>query len=133
MHNMNHWVHFLFTITMFVWLISHQQQYFSLRTNQPPVSSTFLSEQISTSHLPPAKRTDCILTGGTVTMAATRGVESLLLAENCKQLLFPVDCKRDSNQVLCWGICNGGTPPGGPYAKPGIDCVAAGCQCTYCM
>jgi hypothetical protein len=37
------------------------QQYFSLRTNQPPAISQqyFLSEQISTSHQPPAKRTGC--------------------------------------------------------------------------
>jgi hypothetical protein len=33
------------------------QQYFSLTTNQQPASSTFLSEQTSTSHQPPAKRT----------------------------------------------------------------------------
>jgi hypothetical protein len=33
------------------------QLYFSLRTNQPPANSTFLSAQISTSHRPPAKRT----------------------------------------------------------------------------
>jgi hypothetical protein len=38
-------------------LSATSQQYFSLRTNQPPASSTFLSEQISTSHQPPAKRT----------------------------------------------------------------------------
>jgi hypothetical protein len=43
------------THALFVWLISHQ--YFSLRTNQQPVSSTFLSEQTSTSHQPPANRT----------------------------------------------------------------------------
>jgi hypothetical protein len=71
--------------TLLAWLISHQpavlfsqnksainQQYFSLRTNQPstsstflseqishqqPASSIFLSEQISTSHQQPAKRT----------------------------------------------------------------------------
>jgi hypothetical protein len=36
-----------------------QSRYFSLRTNRPqqPASSTFLSEQISTNHQPPAKRT----------------------------------------------------------------------------
>jgi hypothetical protein len=33
------------------------QQYFSLRTNQQLASNTFLSQQISTSHQPPAKRT----------------------------------------------------------------------------
>jgi hypothetical protein len=33
-------------------LSATSQQYFSLRTNQQPVSSTFLSEQISTSHQP---------------------------------------------------------------------------------
>jgi hypothetical protein len=32
------------------------QQYFSLRTNQPPTNSTFLSEQTNTIHQPPAKR-----------------------------------------------------------------------------
>jgi hypothetical protein len=42
---------------LFVWLISISQQYFSLRTNQQLASSTFLSQQISTSHQPPAKRT----------------------------------------------------------------------------
>jgi hypothetical protein len=33
-------------------LSATSQQYFSLRTNQQPASSTFLSEQISTSHQP---------------------------------------------------------------------------------
>jgi hypothetical protein len=33
-------------------LLATSQQYFSLRTNQPPASSTFLSEQISISHQP---------------------------------------------------------------------------------
>jgi hypothetical protein len=42
-------------------LSATSQQYFSLRTNQPPASSAFLSEQISTSHQPPAKRTGCKL------------------------------------------------------------------------
>jgi hypothetical protein len=37
------------------------QQYFSLGTNQPPASSTLLSEQISTSHQSPANRTGCRL------------------------------------------------------------------------
>jgi hypothetical protein len=37
-------------------LSATSQQYFSLTTNQPPASSTFLSEQISTSHQQPAKR-----------------------------------------------------------------------------
>jgi hypothetical protein len=37
--------------------------YFSLGTNQPPATSQqyFLSEQTSTSHQPPAKRTGCYL------------------------------------------------------------------------
>jgi hypothetical protein len=39
--------------SLFAWLISHH----SLRTNQQPASSTFLSEQTCTSHQPPAKRT----------------------------------------------------------------------------
>jgi hypothetical protein len=33
------------------------QQYFSLRTNQQLAINTFISQQISTSHQPPAKRT----------------------------------------------------------------------------
>jgi hypothetical protein len=37
------------------------QEYFSLKTNQQPANSTFLSEQTSTSHQPPAKRTCCIM------------------------------------------------------------------------
>jgi hypothetical protein len=37
------------------------QQYFSLRTNQPSATSTFLSEQTSTSHQPPTKRTGCTI------------------------------------------------------------------------
>jgi hypothetical protein len=42
-------------------LSATSQQYFSLRTNQPPATSqsTFLSQQISTSHQPPAKRIGC--------------------------------------------------------------------------
>jgi hypothetical protein len=36
-------------------LSATSQQYFSLKTNQQPASSTFLSEQTSTSHQPPAK------------------------------------------------------------------------------
>jgi hypothetical protein len=55
-------------------LSATSQRYFSLRTNQPPatstflseqtshqqpVNSTFLSEQISTSHQPPTNRTGC--------------------------------------------------------------------------
>jgi hypothetical protein len=43
-------------------LSATSHQYFSLRTNQLPATSTnssFLSEQISTSHQPPAKRTCC--------------------------------------------------------------------------
>jgi hypothetical protein len=47
---------FLFTACSFR-LSATNQQYFSLRTNQQPASSTFLSEQTSTSHQPPAKRT----------------------------------------------------------------------------
>jgi hypothetical protein len=45
----------------FVPLISHQPAVFFLRTNQPSVISQqyFFSEQISTSHQPPAKRTGC--------------------------------------------------------------------------
>jgi hypothetical protein len=43
---------------MFAWLVSHQPAVlFSLRANQPPATTTFLSEQTSTSHQPPAKRT----------------------------------------------------------------------------
>jgi hypothetical protein len=38
------------TCAMFAWLIS--QQYFSLTTNKPPATSTFLSQQISISHQP---------------------------------------------------------------------------------
>jgi hypothetical protein len=40
-------------------LSATSQQYFSLRTNQQPANSTFLSEQTSTSYQSPAKRTDC--------------------------------------------------------------------------
>jgi hypothetical protein len=45
--------------TLFAWLISHQPSVlFSEQTShQQPASGTFLSEQISTSHQPPAKRT----------------------------------------------------------------------------
>jgi hypothetical protein len=39
-------------------LSATSQQYFSLRTNQPPASSSLLSEQTSTSHQPPANRTE---------------------------------------------------------------------------
>jgi hypothetical protein len=47
---------------LFVWLISHQSgvlfsQNKSATSHQQSASSTFLSEQISTSHQPPAKRT----------------------------------------------------------------------------
>jgi hypothetical protein len=42
-------------------LSATSQEYFSFRTNQQPASSTFLSKQTSTSHQPPAKRTDWIL------------------------------------------------------------------------
>jgi hypothetical protein len=38
------------------------QQYFSLRTNQTPATSTFLSEQTSTSHEPPTNPTRWQLT-----------------------------------------------------------------------
>jgi hypothetical protein len=37
-------------------LSATSQQYFYFRTNQQPASSSFPSEQISTSHQPPAKR-----------------------------------------------------------------------------
>jgi hypothetical protein len=43
-------------IALFVWLISHQPAI--LFSQNKSASSTFLSEQISTSHQPPAKRTD---------------------------------------------------------------------------
>jgi hypothetical protein len=43
-------------------LSATSQQYFSLRTNPSPTSSTFLSEQISTNHRPPAKQTGCRFT-----------------------------------------------------------------------
>jgi hypothetical protein len=41
----------------FVWLISHQPTV--LFSQNKPAISTFLSEQISSSHQPPAKRTGC--------------------------------------------------------------------------
>jgi hypothetical protein len=46
--------------SLFVWLISHQPAvlFFSEQiSHQQPASSTFSSEQTSTSHQPPAKRT----------------------------------------------------------------------------
>jgi hypothetical protein len=38
-------------------LSTTNQQYFSLTTNQPPVSNTFFLEQINTSNQQPTKRT----------------------------------------------------------------------------
>jgi hypothetical protein len=52
-------------------LSTTSQQYFSLTTNQPPASSALLSEQISTSHQPPANRTGCGV-GGRKARAAGR-------------------------------------------------------------
>jgi hypothetical protein len=46
-------------IALFVWLISHQPAVL-FSPAQQPTSSSFLSEQISTSHQPPAKRTGCM-------------------------------------------------------------------------
>jgi hypothetical protein len=48
-------------ISLFAWLISHQPTIFFSQnkpatSNHQPASSTFLSEQTSTSHQPPAKR-----------------------------------------------------------------------------
>jgi hypothetical protein len=43
--------------SLFAWLISHQPAVFF--SQNKPATSTFLSEQISTSHQPPAKRTGC--------------------------------------------------------------------------
>jgi hypothetical protein len=43
---------------LFVWLISHQPAV--LFSQNKSAISTFLSEQISTSHQPPAKRTGCL-------------------------------------------------------------------------
>jgi hypothetical protein len=47
------------TIALFVWLISHQPAVLFLEqiSHQQPANSTFLSEQTSTSHQPPANRT----------------------------------------------------------------------------
>jgi hypothetical protein len=45
---------------LFAWLISHQPAVLFLSeqtSHQQPASSTFLSEQTSTSHQPPANRT----------------------------------------------------------------------------
>jgi hypothetical protein len=47
-------------ISLFVWLISHQPAVLFLSeqiSHQQQANSTFLSQQISTSHQPPAKRT----------------------------------------------------------------------------
>jgi hypothetical protein len=44
----------------FVWLITHQPAQLFSRTNQQPANSIFLLQQISTSHQPPTKRTDCL-------------------------------------------------------------------------
>jgi hypothetical protein len=44
-------------LPLFVWLISHQPVVLSKQTShQQSVNSTFLSQQISTSHHPPTKR-----------------------------------------------------------------------------
>jgi hypothetical protein len=56
----------LITIALFARLISHQPAVLFCQnepaiSNQPqPASSTLLSEQISTSHQPPANRTGCM-------------------------------------------------------------------------
>jgi hypothetical protein len=53
---------FLKIYALFVWLISHQPAVLFLSeqtSHQQPANSTFLSEQISTSHQSPAKRTCC--------------------------------------------------------------------------
>ncbi|KAG2623497.1 hypothetical protein PVAP13_3KG063908 [Panicum virgatum] len=63
---------------------------------------------------------------------APRNVASLLIAKNCKQLVFHMDCSGSNGATACFGMCNSRTPPGGPYGKPGIACVPDGCQCTYC-
>jgi hypothetical protein len=50
---------------LFAWLISHQPAVLFLSeqtSHQQPASSTFLSEQTSTSHQPPANRTGCRFT-----------------------------------------------------------------------
>jgi hypothetical protein len=46
---------------LFVWLISHQPTVIlsEQTSHQQSANSIFLSEQISTSHQPPAKRTGC--------------------------------------------------------------------------
>jgi hypothetical protein len=46
---------------MFARLISHSSTFFSEQTNQQQSgNNTFLSEQTSISHQPPAKRTSCL-------------------------------------------------------------------------
>jgi hypothetical protein len=49
----------LVILALFVWLISHQPAVL-FSQNKQSASSTFLSEQISISHQPPAKRTSCL-------------------------------------------------------------------------
>jgi hypothetical protein len=44
-------------VALFAWLISHQPTVLFSQNKPATISSTFLSEQISTSHQPPAKRT----------------------------------------------------------------------------
>jgi hypothetical protein len=58
------------TVTLFVWLISHQPAVFF--SQNKPASNTFLSEQTSTSHQPPAKRTGCVFEPGHLISVAIR-------------------------------------------------------------
>jgi hypothetical protein len=62
------WARYLFAYlsSCALGLSAISQQYFSLRTNQQSATSTFLSQQISSSHQQPAKRTGCMYLVGQV-------------------------------------------------------------------